>query len=95
MSILAAAATPAATVMKFSSTDLTVIAGILIFVALVVLVLLKRFIVNSVLGVVAIFILNAAGIGIPLNIATIFVAAVLGLVGIALLVILKLAGINF
>ena len=93
--ILAATATPAATVMQFSPANLVIIAGVLIFAALIVLVLLKRFIVNSILGIVAIFILNAAGIGIPLNFATIFVAAVLGLVGIALLVILKLAGINF
>lgn len=93
--ILQATATPAATLIKFSSTDLIILAGILIFVALVVLVLLKRFIVNSILGIIAIIILNAVGVGIPLNVATIFVAAILGLVGIALLVILKLAGINF
>ncbi|MFH1107311.1 MAG: pro-sigmaK processing inhibitor BofA family protein [Candidatus Micrarchaeota archaeon] len=91
---LAAAATPAATVISFSQSDLIILAGILIFVALIVLVLLKRFIVNSILGVIALIILNSVGVSIPINFVTMLVAAVLGLVGIALLVILKLAGIS-
>ncbi|MFH1106438.1 MAG: pro-sigmaK processing inhibitor BofA family protein [Candidatus Micrarchaeota archaeon] len=93
MSLMLQAASAVALASKFSQTDLVIIAGIMIFLAMIILVLLKRFIINSVLGIVAIIILNAAGIGIPLSLTNIIVTAIFGLVGIALLVILKLNGI--
>ncbi|MBU1197480.1 pro-sigmaK processing inhibitor BofA family protein [Candidatus Micrarchaeota archaeon] len=79
----------------FSGADLIIIAGVVIILALIVLFIFRRFLINSVIGIIALIVLNYAGVEIPLNVATIVVTAILGLVGVALLIILKLSGIAF
>lgn len=74
----------------------SIIVGLLLLViAIVVLWKLRHFIVNSLLGVIALFLLQLIGISIPINIVTMIIAAVLGLVGVGLMVLLHVLGVNF
>ena len=73
-----------------------IIVGLLFLViAIVVLWKLRHFIVNSLLGVIALFLLQLIGINIPINLVTMIIAAVLGLVGVGLMVLLHVLGVNF
>jgi hypothetical protein len=97
----AAATVPAATktflsvaIPAFTASDLILMAGVIIFLALIVLFVFRKFIVNTIFGVIALLIVNAAGVQISINAATLLVTAILGLVGVALLIILKLAGVS-
>ena len=47
---------------------------------------------NTILGVLAILVLNFLGAGIPLNIVTIGISAIFGLLGVGLLLFFKLLG---
>lgn len=79
------------------STDVqTIIVGLLlVLVAVLVLWKMRKFIVNSILGVIALFLLQFAGIAIPINPITIIVAGVLGLIGVGIMVLLTVLGFTF
>ncbi|MFH0713613.1 MAG: pro-sigmaK processing inhibitor BofA family protein [Candidatus Micrarchaeota archaeon] len=79
------------------STDVqAIIVGLLlVLVAILVLWKMRKFIVNSILGVIALFLLQFAGITIPINIITIIVAGVLGLIGVGIMVLLIVLGFTF
>jgi len=47
---------------------------------------------NSILGLISIYLLNVFGFGIPLTILTLLVAAIFGLLGVAVLAILAFFG---
>jgi len=74
-----------------------------IIVALIVLWLLFVFIqnpialiINSIIAFVILFLLNAIfGLGIPINIITILIVAIGGIVGLLLIIILRLMKIAF
>ncbi len=72
-----------------------VIGLVLVVLAIVILWKLKQFIINSVLGVIALFLLQFVGINIPINLVTIIIAAVLGLIGVGLMVLLTVLGFRF
>ena len=77
-------------------SEILVIVGI--FIVLYIIFKLGKFLlallVNVILGFIAIFAINALfGIGIPWNLVVIVVTAILGLPGVALIIILKLIGI--
>ena len=71
--------------------------------ALIVLVLLVIFIqnpiallMNSIIAILIMFLLNAIfGLGIPVNIFTVLIVAIGGLVGLLLIIILRLMKIGF
>lgn len=72
-------------------------------VALIVLYLLLVFftnpyalIVNSIIAIIVMFLLNAIfGLGIPINIITVLIVAIGGLVGLLLVIILRLLKVAF
>jgi hypothetical protein len=72
-------------------------------VALIVLYLLLVFftnpfalIVNSIIAIIVMFLLNAIfGLGIPINIITVLIVAIGGLVGLLLVIILRLMKVAF
>ena len=78
---------------------LAVVAVIFIAVTFFIITSLRKLLVNSVLGLLALFIINwlgkGYGIAIGINILTVLFTAVLGLAGVGLLIILNLAGIKF
>ncbi len=47
---------------------------------------------NTILGLIAIFFLDLLGFGIPINIVTLIISAIFGLLGVAVLAILALFG---
>jgi hypothetical protein len=55
--------------------------------------LLKTLIVNSVVGLVCVFLLGIIGIHVPINLATLAVIAVFGLAGLGALLVLMFFGI--
>ncbi len=65
---------------------------LLIVLAVLVVWKLRHFVVNSLLGIVALFLLKLVGIDIPVNLTTIIISGVLGLVGVGLMVILTSLG---
>jgi hypothetical protein len=74
-----------------------------VLVALIVLLVLLVFIqnpialiVNSIIAILIMFLLNAVfGLGIPINIITILIVAIGGLVGLLLVIILRLMKVAF
>jgi len=74
-----------------------------ILVALIVLWLLLMFIqnpialiINSIIAIAIMFLLNAIfGLGIPINIITILIVAIGGIVGLLLIIILRLMKVAF
>ncbi|MGB9577168.1 MAG: hypothetical protein ACP5IG_03725 [Candidatus Micrarchaeia archaeon] len=72
-----------------------IIAVVLVVLALALLWKLKSFIVNAVLGVAALFVLSALGVPVNVSIANVVVCAVLGLLGLGLIIILGLLGVRF
>ncbi len=72
-----------------------VVGLLLVLVAVLVLWKLRHFIANSLLGLIALFLLQFIGINIPINLVTIIVAGVLGLVGVGLMVLLNVIGFTF
>jgi hypothetical protein len=50
-------------------------------------------VINTVLGLIAIFCLNALGLHIPINLITLIITAIFGLLGVAVLAILAIFGI--
>jgi inhibitor of the pro-sigma K processing machinery len=77
--------------------ELVVIAAILLvlFIILKLGKLLIGLILNSILGLIAIYLVNALfGLGIIYNLITIIVVAIFGLPAVAVIIILKLIGIS-
>ncbi|MDP3742183.1 MAG: pro-sigmaK processing inhibitor BofA family protein [Candidatus Micrarchaeota archaeon] len=72
-----------------------VVGLLLVLLAIVILWKLKQFIINSALGLMALFLLQFVGITIPVNLVTIIVSAVLGLIGVGLMVLLTVLGFKF
>ncbi|MFQ5406696.1 MAG: pro-sigmaK processing inhibitor BofA family protein [Candidatus Micrarchaeia archaeon] len=77
---------------------LAVFAILAIFATVLIMRFLKNFLINSVLGVIALLAINLlgkdAGFEIPITIITTAVSGVLGLAGVGLLIVLKLLGVN-
>ena len=69
--------------------------GFIIISLIIVFYLLKRIIVNSILGIVALFVLKILGFTIPINIITILITVLFGLGGVGVLLILRLFGIQW
>lgn len=55
--------------------------------------MLGAIIINSLIGFVLLFLANAIGIKIPINVFTILLVAIFGLLGLALLALLALLGV--
>ncbi len=81
----------------------SLLSGILIIIGIFVVLyivfkvgkLLAGLVVNVILGFISIFIINALfGVGIPWDWIVIIITAILGLPGVALIIILKLLGIS-
>jgi pro-sigmaK processing inhibitor BofA len=74
------------------------LAILLIVLAVVVIHFIKKILVNTVLGLAALFIINffgsPYGIKIPINLVTVVVSALLGLAGVGALIILTLLGVK-
>jgi len=73
-----------------------------LLVALVIVYLLFRFlknpmylIANSIVGIVIFFILNYFGAGIPINIFSVGIAAVGGILGVVLVLLIHFLGLGF
>jgi inhibitor of the pro-sigma K processing machinery len=73
-----------------------------LLVALLVVYLLLTFlknplyiIANSVVGIVIFFILNLAGVGIPINIFSVGIAAIGGIPGVVLVLLIHFLGLGF
>jgi len=74
-----------------------------LLVALIVLWLLLVFVqnpvallVNSIIAIVILFLLNAIfGLGIPINIITVLIVAIGGIVGLLLIIILRMMKVAF
>ncbi len=52
-------------------------------------------IVNSIMGILVFFILNIAGIGIPINIFSVGIVAIGGIPGVILVLLLHFLGLGF
>ncbi len=75
--------------------------GALIF-ALFLLYLLMNFItdpigivLNSVIGIIALLIINLMGVGVPINIITVGIVAIGGILGLFLILLIRLLGLGF
>jgi inhibitor of the pro-sigma K processing machinery len=79
------------------ASELVLIAAILVvlFVILKLGKLLLGLVLNSILGLIAIYLLNALfNLGIAYNLLTIIIVAIFGLPAVAVVVLLKLIGIS-
>jgi inhibitor of the pro-sigma K processing machinery len=79
------------------ASEIVVIAAILIVIFIILKLgrLLLGLVLNSVLGLIAIFLLNAIfNLGIVYNLLTLIVVAIFGLPAVAVVVLLKLVGIS-
>jgi hypothetical protein len=54
-----------------------------------------KYIINGILGLLAMLIINALGIGVPINLLSLIVVALGGLPGLAIVIILHFLGIIF
>ena len=78
--------------------DAIVAAGIAIAIAWVVFSIVKtagKFIANGTVGLLAMFVINAVGIGVPINLLSLVVVALGGLPGLAIVIILHFLHIIF
>jgi hypothetical protein len=73
-----------------------------LLVALFLLFLLFKFLknpiyllANSVLGILVFLILNALGLGVPINIFSVGIVAIGGMTGVVLVVVLHILGLGF
>ncbi len=73
--------------------SVVLVAGLLLVLAIVLIIVFRKFIVNSVLGILALIVLNALGFSIGLTAVNIIICGLLGLAGVALLIVLKLVGV--
>jgi inhibitor of the pro-sigma K processing machinery len=74
------------------------LAILLIALAVLVIKFVKKILVNTALGLIALFVINffgaAYGVKIPINLVTVIASALLGLAGVGALIILALLGIK-
>ncbi len=78
-------------------SEILIIAGIFVVLYIIFKIgrLIAGLVVNVILGFISIFAINALfGIGIPWDWIVIIVTALLGLPGVAMIVILKLLGVS-
>ena len=54
-----------------------------------------KYIINGIVGLLAMLIINAVGIGVPINLLSLLVVALGGLPGLAIVIILHFFGIIF
>lgn len=77
---------------------LVVAAVILIFAVGAVVGLLRKLLLNTVLGLALLLVINfigsSVGIKLPITILTVLVSAIFGLAGVGVLVLLALAGVK-
>jgi hypothetical protein len=73
-----------------------------LLVALLIVYLIFRFlknpvyiIVNSIIGILAFILLNVLGAGIPINLFSVGIAAIGGLVGVLLVLLIHFLGLGF
>lgn len=73
-----------------------------LLVALLIVYVIIRFlkdpmyiIANSIMGIVLFLILNLAGVGIPINIYSVGIAAIGGIAGVVLVLIIHFLGLGF
>ncbi len=78
---------------SISSDFRTAIVGIVLLVLAVLVILkLKDFVINSFLGLIALFLLNLIGVAVPINLVSIAISGILGLAGVGILVVLFFFG---
>ena len=75
-------------------TEGIIVVAVLALAAIVIIFVLRKYIVNSILGVILLIGLNALGVKISISVLTVIICAILGLFGVALLVALNLLGFN-
>lgn len=75
-----------------SPTAQTVFVLVAIVAGLVLIFIFRKFIVNSILGIVGLVILNAIGVKIGISIVNVLLCGALGLFGLAILIVLHLLG---
>jgi pro-sigmaK processing inhibitor BofA len=88
--------------LELPAIGVLVLLGIGIVIIGVFLVgILKKILVNSVVGLIALYVINFLGgalkmdaLNIPINLVSVLITALLGLAGVGLLIILKLLGIT-
>ncbi|NUN11095.1 pro-sigmaK processing inhibitor BofA family protein [Candidatus Micrarchaeota archaeon] len=73
--------------------------GVLLLVAgLLFVVFFKRFLENSVVGLIALLVINflgnSFGVNLPINLLSLVITALFGLAGVGLLLVLQFAGIT-
>ncbi len=77
---------------------LAIVAVVFIVLALFLVSVAKKLLYNTVLGLLALFVINWLGrdygFSIGINLLTVAVTAILGLAGVGLLIILHLAGLK-
>ncbi len=94
LSVFVNAADPTAnsgapTAVVTADTGLFLMIGVMIvIVAAILLFVFRKPIINTILGLLAFALLNLIGIHVPVNLVTILITAIFGLVGIGVLVIL-------
>lgn len=79
------------------ASELLIIAAILLVLFIIFKIgnLIVGVILNSVLGLIAIYVLNSFfNLGIVYNLLTIIIVAITGLPGLAIIIILKLLGVS-
>ncbi|MBI5229010.1 pro-sigmaK processing inhibitor BofA family protein [Candidatus Micrarchaeota archaeon] len=79
---------------EIGASGVLVLGIVLVVLAVLLLWLLRRFIINSVLGIAALVALEVFGIHISLSASNIIIVAVLGLLGVGLLALLSLLGVK-
>ena len=79
---------------QLTAIEAAILVVTLVVIAAVLIIALRQYIVNSILGVALLLVLNTIGMDIPLSIPAILITAGLGLVGVALLVILSFFGVK-
>ncbi|MBI5225599.1 hypothetical protein HY989_07065 [Candidatus Micrarchaeota archaeon] len=79
---------------KFSQFETIAVVVLLIIAAIIVFKIVKKMIVNSILGIVAVLILQWLGLGINMTALGYLIVAIFGLFGVALLVVFKLLSIG-
>ncbi len=74
------------------------VAVVFIIASIVLLLLFKKILVNTVLGLLALFLINYLGkeygIHIAINLFTLPITAILGIAGVGLLIILEVMGVK-
>lgn len=77
------------------ATLLVAILGVLaILIAIALLLYLRKFIVNSILGLIALVLLNLLGFKVGINLASVLLSGLFGLLGVGILLLLSLVGIQ-